>query len=169
MWSKGNDFTTSNGEVSYGLLSRTCFYCTNLMKVAPLQLEIKSFVKVKWLWGNGITTSLGWGLNWTLSMRFTWCPNLMFLASPWFEMYRLSNWSFSWFEQFKVDSHSACFRQVKTDPTCLSTWLGAGQLSSENTHRIWRKLFVMIQSAGIKTWVSQLISRLQSSVFHSFL
>ena len=29
-WSKGNDVTTHNGEVPYGLLSRSCFYCPNL-------------------------------------------------------------------------------------------------------------------------------------------
>ena len=32
----------------------------------------------------------------TLSMTFACCPNLMFLASPWLEIYRFSNWSFFW-------------------------------------------------------------------------
>ena len=35
-WSKGNDVTTSDGEVPYGLLSRSCFYCSNLITVAPV-------------------------------------------------------------------------------------------------------------------------------------
>ena len=33
---KGNDVTTPNGEVPYGLLSRSCFYCLNLITAAPL-------------------------------------------------------------------------------------------------------------------------------------
>ena len=33
---KGNDVTTPNGEVPYGLLSRSCFYYPNLITVAPL-------------------------------------------------------------------------------------------------------------------------------------
>ena len=37
MWSKGNDITVSNGEeVPYGLQSRSCFYCQNLITVAPV-------------------------------------------------------------------------------------------------------------------------------------
>ena len=36
MWSKGNDVTNPNGEVPYGLLSRSCFYCPNLITVAPV-------------------------------------------------------------------------------------------------------------------------------------
>ena len=35
-WSKGNDFTTPNGEVPYGLQSQSCFYHPNLITVAPL-------------------------------------------------------------------------------------------------------------------------------------
>ena len=41
MWSKGNDVTTANGEVSYGLPLWCYFYCSNFITVAPLQLEIK--------------------------------------------------------------------------------------------------------------------------------
>ena len=36
MWSKSNDIITPNGEVSYGLPSRNCFYCTNLIIVATV-------------------------------------------------------------------------------------------------------------------------------------
>ena len=39
----------------------------------------------------------------TLSMMFTCCPNLMFLASPWLEICRFSNYSYCYFEQFKAD------------------------------------------------------------------
>ena len=31
---KSNDATTPNGEMPYGLLSRSCFYCLNLITVA---------------------------------------------------------------------------------------------------------------------------------------
>ena len=36
MRSKSNDIITPNGEVSYGLLSRNCLYCTNLITVATV-------------------------------------------------------------------------------------------------------------------------------------
>ena len=35
---KGNDVTTLDGEVRYGLLSRSCFYCVTLITVAPLEI-----------------------------------------------------------------------------------------------------------------------------------
>ena len=77
----------------YGLLSRSCFYCPNLITVASLQLEIcQSHVIVR-KWGHYF---IGRKLNWTLWMRFTWCPNLMFLSSRWLEIYRFSNCSFCW-------------------------------------------------------------------------
>ena len=43
-------------------------------------------------------TMTAWGgvPNETLPMMFTCCPNLMFLASPWLEICRFSNWSFYW-------------------------------------------------------------------------
>ena len=36
IWSKGNDATTPIGEVPCQLLSQSCFYCPNLITVAPL-------------------------------------------------------------------------------------------------------------------------------------
>ena len=36
MRSESNDIITPNGEVSYGLLSRNCLYCTNLITVATV-------------------------------------------------------------------------------------------------------------------------------------
>ena len=68
---------------TYELLSRS-FYCPNLIspsatrdqEICPSHLLIR------------------WWLNWILWMRFTWCPNLMFLAFPWLERYRFSNWPF---------------------------------------------------------------------------
>ena len=71
-----------------------------------------------WLWANISTTAWGGVPNGTLSMMFTCCPNLMFLASLWLEIYRFSNWSFCYFEQFKVDIHFANFGQVRIDPIC---------------------------------------------------
>ena len=111
---KDNDVTTHDGELPYGLLSRSCFYCPNLITVASL--EIKRLVKVMWLWGNDVTTSWGRLPNVTLWMRFTCCPNLILLASSWPEMYRFSNWSFCYFEQFKIDSWIAAFGQVNIGP-----------------------------------------------------
>ena len=87
-------FTIPSGEVPYGLLSRSCFYCPNLITVTLLQLEIKRFVT--WLWTNDVTTSWGRVLNGTLWMRFPCCSNLTFLASPWLQIYRFSNWSICW-------------------------------------------------------------------------
>ena len=46
---------------------------------------------------NDVTTSWCRAPNGTLWIRFTCCPNLMFLASPWVEIFhdcRFSNWSF---------------------------------------------------------------------------
>ena len=48
-------------------------------------------------------------------MRFTCCPNFIFLAYPWLEIHRFLNWSFCYLEQFKIDSHLTEFGQVKTD------------------------------------------------------
>ena len=34
---KGNNVTTPDGEVPYGLKSRSCFYSSDLISVAPLE------------------------------------------------------------------------------------------------------------------------------------
>ena len=86
------------GEVPYRLLTQSCFYCRNLIAVALLYLEIRD---CHVLWDNKITTAWGGVPNGTFSMMFTCCPNLMFLASLW--LYKFSNWSFCYFERFKVD------------------------------------------------------------------
>ena len=49
-----------------------------------------------WLWADDIITSLGGVPNEAPWMKFSCCPNLMFLASLWLDIYRLSNWSFCW-------------------------------------------------------------------------
>ena len=72
---------------------RSCFYCPNLITIIFLQLEMKRFVKVTWFWGNGVTTTWRRIQNGTLWMRFTFCPNLMFLAYPWLKIYRFSRFS----------------------------------------------------------------------------
>ena len=87
------------------LPSKSCFYYPNL------QLKIKRFIT--WLRANGITTTWGGVPHGTLSMMFSCCPNLMFLASSWLD-FQISH--FAVFEQFKVDVHFANFRKVKTDP-----------------------------------------------------
>ena len=58
-------------------------------------------------------------------MMFTYCPNLMFLASLWLEIdFQICH--IADFEQFRVDIHFANFGQVKTDPICsfLLLWTG---------------------------------------------
>ena len=90
-----------------------------------------------WLWANDITTI--WGVpNGTLSMMFTCCPNLMFLASPWLEIYRFSNWSFWYFEQFKVDIHFANFGQVflTLDMSQLFYWVWVRHVAKNNPIKI---------------------------------
>ena len=83
---------------------------------------------------------------------------------------------FADFEQFKVDNFFANFGQVRID--YLFPFTDFGQVTvilpslgkfccknhskpspfdknSRTTHRIWHKLFSMIQSAGIKNWFPQ--------------
>ena len=145
----------------------------------PLWLELKRFVT--WLWANYIITSWGGVHNENLSMMFTYCPK--FLASLWLEIYRFSNWSFCYFEQFKVDTNFVNFGQVKIDPkwsflltldrSQLFYWVWARHATKNNpknsrtTHKIWHKSFSMIQSVGIKNWFPQSINRLQSLSFIS--
>ena len=101
----------------------------------------------------------------THSRMFTCCPNLMILASLWLEIHRFSNWSFCYFEQLKVDIHFANIWQARIDPICfllltldrlqlkMLQVAGREKQSNENSitmHKIWHKLFLMIQSAGIK-------------------
>ena len=71
---------------------------------------IERFVKAMLLCGNEITTSCGRVPNGTHWVGSTCCPNLMLLASPWLEIFRLV---IADFEQFKIDSHFAQFRQSK--------------------------------------------------------
>ena len=130
------------------------------------------------LWGNGITTSLGRWLTWTLWMKFTWCPNLMFLLSPWLEIYKFSNWLFCWL--WVVQSWwSFCllwanqnwpysFILVPLGRSQLFYWVWAKHWEAKNNpnflcltkssgtmHKVWHKSFSMIQSTGIKNWVPQ--------------
>ena len=111
---ESNDIATTNREVPYCLLPWSSFCCLNLITAAPLQLEIKRFVR--WLWANDITTAWGGVSNGTLSIMFFRCPNLMFLAPPWLEKYRFQTSHFADFEQFKVDICFTNFWQVKIHP-----------------------------------------------------
>ena len=48
--SKGNDITTLNREVPCELLSRNCFYCPNLITVAPVTRDkeiCQSYVNIR--------------------------------------------------------------------------------------------------------------------------
>ena len=64
------------------------------------------------------TTTWGGVPDVALLIMFSCYPWLMFLPSPWLEIYRFSNWSFADFDQFKVNIHFANFGQVKIDPIC---------------------------------------------------
>ena len=134
-----------------------------------------------WLWANDIINAWEGVPNGTLLMMFTCCPNLIFLASKWLET-EISNWSFCYFEKFKADIHLANFEQVKTVTICffftncgqvtvtlLSLYKTCGgkqskpspfDKNSRTTHRIWRKLFSMIQLLEIKNWFPLSINRL---------
>ena len=50
---------------------------------------------------------------------FTCCPNLIFLVSPLLKIYRFSNWTFCYFEEFKIDIYFNNFGQVKIDHICF--------------------------------------------------
>ena len=135
---------------------------------------------VTWLWDNAITTTWGRVPNGILSMMFTCCPNSMFLASLWLKIYRFSNWLFFWLwevQSFILLTYSKLelilfvpfyyFGQVTV------IILGLGNLcckkqskaspfdkNSRTTHKMWHKLFSMIQSVGIKNWFPQPINGL---------
>ena len=138
---KSNDVTTPDGEVAYGLLSRSCFYGPNLISGAPL--DIQRFVKVTWLWGNDIITSWGRVPNEILWIRFP-C-----LVSSWLDIYRFSNWSFcrlwpvqNWSKfcylgnsKLTLLFHFHCFRQVTV---ILQVLLSLGKtLGSKKQSKPW--------------------------------
>ena len=103
-------------------------------------------------------------------MMFTCCPDLIFLTSPCLEIYRFSNGSFCYFEQFKVTVYFANFGQVKIDPIC-SYLLTRHAINNPNLflliknsrarHRAWHKPFSVVQSGGIKNWFLQSINMSQ--------
>ena len=111
----------------YRLLSQSCFYCPNLIAVAPLKLEIKRFVM--WLWANEITIAWGRAPYRALAMMFTCCPNLMFLPSQWLERFQIGHLAdlifiiIYWL--YKANIYFSNFRQVKTFPICSFYWLWA--------------------------------------------
>ena len=136
---------------------------------SPSVTEIKRFVS--WLWANDITTSWGEVPNGTLSVIFSHCPNLMSLASPWLKIYRLSNWSFSYFEQFKIDFYLDIFGQVKIDPICsLLLLLDRSKVFTEFGQEISQNLSQNIQEPGIGSSTSyfrgnqELVSSVKGSV-----
>ena len=127
-----------------------------------------------WLWTNVITTACGGVPNGTLSIMFTCCPNLMFLASPWMKINKFSNWTFCWgwavqgwylFYQFWASQnwpylvHFTEFGQVSNILTSLGKTCRKKQIkpppfdkNSRTMHTIWHRSFSVIQSAGIKNW-----------------
>ena len=76
-------------------------------------------------WDYEVMTSWCRGPNLTLWMRFTRCPNLMILASPWLKIDRFSNWSFCllWAVQSRL---SFCWLLASQNyPTGSFKWLWA--------------------------------------------
>ena len=70
-------------------------------------LEIKRFVKVMWLWGNGMVPLPPEAVpNGTLWMRFSCCPNFQTV-------------NFADFKQFKIVSYFADIGEVKIGLNCL--------------------------------------------------
>ena len=103
------------------------------------------------------------GPNLTLWMRFTRCPNLMFLASPWLKIYRFSNWSFCllWAVQSRL---SFCWLLPSQNyPTGSFKWLWAchSYFTEFGQGIRLQEVISIIQSAEIKNWNPQLIRRLQ--------
>ena len=119
-------------------------------------------------------------------MKFTCCPNLMFLASTWLKINRFSNWSFCWlwsvqnwysFGWLWTSQNWPClfsfphFGQVDRSQLFCSVWAKQAAKNNPNpcrliknsrtTHRIWHMSFSMIQSVGIKNLVPQSINILQ--------
>ena len=108
---------------------------------------------------------------------FQWCLsglNLMFLASPWLEIFRFSNWLFCWL--WAVQSwYLFCLLWASQnwpylvlyttlDRSLLFYWVRVRHTTkkqskpslldknSRTMHKIWHKSFSMIQSAIIKNW-----------------
>ena len=116
-----------------------------------------NFVKVTWLWGNDVTNFWDRVPNGTLWMRFTSCPSLIFLASPWLEIYRFSNWLYCWLwadHSYLISLSMMLGHKKQSKPSPFDK-------NIQEQHRIWHKSFQMIQLAGIKNWVAYLINRLQ--------
>ena len=124
---------------------------------------------VMWLWVNNITTGWGGVPNGTLSMLLTCCPNLMFLAFPWYRDFKLVIlllWEVqSWYSFCYLWASPNCpYLFLFTDcGQVIVTLLSLGKTcrekqskpspfdkNSRTTQKIWHKLFPMIQSAGIK-------------------
>ena len=100
-----------------------------------------------WLWANDITTSRGEVPNETLPMMFSYCPNLMFLASAWYIDFQTGHF-FDFFLTWGI--------LLSLGKTCHKNNLKY----SRTMYRIWHKSFSMIQSAIIKNWFPQSINRL---------
>ena len=147
-----------------GLRSRSCFYCPDLITVARSVTRDKRFVKVTWLWGNDVTTSWVGVPNRMLWMRFNCCPNLVFLASPWLELYRSSNWSFCWLRA--VQNCYFCWLWVSQRwlySFLFTVWAGHSyftELRQDVSHfQCYFQWFNQrVQSVGINKWISKVQS-----------
>ena len=135
-----------------------------------MSLEIKRFVKFTWIGGNEVSFSWSGVPKRILWMRFTCCPNLMFLAFH-FATFIFQTGHFANFEQFKIDGHFSDFDPRHLYLLILSRshlfyQLWARCLTTKNipnpsrtTHRIWLKLFSMTESIKIKNWLGSPLNK----------
>ena len=164
----------------YGLLSRSCFYCPNLITVASLKLGIKIFPKVTKLLGD-VTTSWGSLPNGTFWMMVTCSP---YLNVPTFWMVGyidfqtghfptsgrfviLLTWTSSQFAVIFLTismsrlTNLSYYGQAMVVLLSMGKTLGrkkqseASLFDNKFKNHIWicHKSLSMIQSAGIKNWL----------------
>ena len=134
-----------------------------------------------WLWANDITSSWDRVPSGTLPMMFTYYPNLMFLASLTRDIWTFKLVLFLTLSSSKLIFILLTLSNSKLTLFLLFYWLWKGHRystklgqdamknepkNSRTTHKIWHKLFLVIQLVGIKNWFPQSINRLQKvSIF----
>ena len=105
--------------------------------------------------------------NAVLLVMFTCYPGLMFLASPWLETYRFSNWPFADFDQFRVNVHFANFGQVKIVPV-RSVGMGSVRCWCKPSHFVNCIVLSFIGQAFQWIFCAQAINRPCKEVFFTY-
>ena len=78
-WLHGYDVTSTRREVATRLLSKRCTCSRHLVTVAPPNMNIWVFVKIRALRANDVTTTLGGVTPNILSKRCICCPRLVII------------------------------------------------------------------------------------------